>query len=111
MVTIYTKDRERFFGEVLNGKMELSEIEKQANLFWNNIPLYDNHMFLGEYVIIPDHIHGIIGSVGDCKDVSLLRQPQKLQKSTHVFHFSKIWQFICGDKIVQISINKMVQVE
>jgi len=33
MVTIYTKDRERFFREILNGKMELSKIEKQANLF------------------------------------------------------------------------------
>jgi len=73
MVTICTKDRECFFGEILNGKMELSEIGKQADKFWNNIPLYNHHVLLGEYVIMPDHIHGIIGIVGDCKDVALQR--------------------------------------
>ncbi len=64
MVTICTKDRECFFGEILNGKMQLSEIGKQADKFWNNIPLYNNHVVLGEYVIMPDHIHGIIGIIG-----------------------------------------------
>ncbi|PKQ60263.1 hypothetical protein BZG02_20155 [Labilibaculum filiforme] len=62
-VTICTKNREYFFGEIRNKEMQLSAIGKQAQLFWLEIPQHFPNVELGEYVIMPDHIHGIIGIV------------------------------------------------
>ncbi|MDE5422916.1 hypothetical protein L3073_11910 [Ancylomarina sp. DW003] len=41
--------------------MHLSAIGKQANLYWNEIPKHFPHTELGEFIIMPNHIHGIIG--------------------------------------------------
>ncbi|WP_282126644.1 transposase [Marinifilum flexuosum] len=70
-VTISTKDKEPFFGNIVDGEVQLSAIGKQAEKFWRNIAIYNKHVELGEFVIMPDHIHGIIGIVDDCKDVAL----------------------------------------
>ena len=47
-----------------------------------NIPLYNNHMYLGKYVIMHDHIHSIIGIVEDCNDIVVLRPNLKNDKNT-----------------------------
>ncbi|PKQ62938.1 hypothetical protein BZG01_16795 [Labilibaculum manganireducens] len=62
-VTICTKNREHFFGEIRNEEMQLSVIGKQAQIFWLEIPKHFPNVELGEFVIMPDHIHGIIGIV------------------------------------------------
>ncbi|MDM8160104.1 hypothetical protein QUH73_09795 [Labilibaculum sp. K2S] len=62
-VTICTKNREYFFGEIRNEEMQLSVIGKQAHIFWLEIPKHFPNVELGEFVIMPDHIHGIIGIV------------------------------------------------
>jgi len=43
-------------------------------------------MYLGEYVIMHDHIHSIIGIVGDCNDIVILRPNLKNDKK----HMSSI---------------------
>jgi len=59
-VTICTKDREEFFGEIKNGKMELSEIGSIADKFWREIPDHLSFTDLDEFAVMPNHIHGII---------------------------------------------------
>lgn len=59
-ITICTKNRIRHFGKISNGQMELSEIGKLATECWSNIPQHFPFVELGEFVIMPDHIHGII---------------------------------------------------
>ena len=59
-VTICTHNRERFFCNVTDGKMHLSEAGEIANRFWKEIPEHFPFVRLGKYVIIPDHVHGII---------------------------------------------------
>ncbi len=65
-VTICTKNRERFFGEINNDEMFLSEIGKIANRCWKEIPDHFPFVKLGEFVVMPNHVHGII--VIDKKD-------------------------------------------
>lgn len=60
-ITICTKNRAHTLGEIENGQMHLSAIGKQANLYWNEIPKHFPHTELGEFIIMPNHIHGIIG--------------------------------------------------
>ncbi len=59
-ITICTEGREFYFGEIVNQKMKLSEIGILANEFWLEIPKHFQHITLDEYIIMPDHIHGII---------------------------------------------------
>jgi REP element-mobilizing transposase RayT len=59
-ITIRTKGQEHYFGQIENGKMELSPIGIIANELWMEIPFHTSNIKLGPYVIMPDHIHGII---------------------------------------------------
>lgn len=59
-VTICTKNRSHFFGEIRNGTMLLSEIGKIANQNWLAIPKQFPYVKLGDYIVMPNHVHGII---------------------------------------------------
>ncbi|MDR9399065.1 transposase [Salibacter sp.] len=59
-VTICTADRNHFFGEIKNTKMYLSDIGQVANQYWSEIPDHFPFVKLDAFVIMPDHIHGII---------------------------------------------------
>ena len=70
-ITICTKDRKCLFGNVTRGKMILSEMGKIAEQYWREIPDHFNHVKLDEFVVMPNHIHGIITIVEMSKlDVS-----------------------------------------
>ena len=57
-ITICTKDREHFFGEVENGKMELNEVGKMADQFWQEIPKHFPFVKLDVHQVMPNHVHG-----------------------------------------------------
>lgn len=59
-VTICTKDREHYFGNVVDSEMELSKIGILAYNFWMEIPNHFSFVKLGASVVMPNHIHGII---------------------------------------------------
>jgi REP element-mobilizing transposase RayT len=59
-VTIVTKKREHFFGNIVNGKMVLNEIGKIVKKYWDEIPQHFLFIKLDEMVIMPNHIHGIL---------------------------------------------------
>jgi REP element-mobilizing transposase RayT len=59
-VTIGTKNRIHWFGEVQNGEMKLSEMGKIARRCWLEIPDHFPFVKLGEHIIMPDHVHGIV---------------------------------------------------
>ncbi len=61
-VTICTKDRECYFGDVVGGRMILSEIGKIAEMEWLKTfeMRPDMNLKMGEYVVMPNHFHGII---------------------------------------------------
>lgn len=59
-LTICTKKREHFFGEIKNDKMYLSEYGHLAKKYWEEIPEHFDDVLLDVFVIMPNHIHGII---------------------------------------------------
>jgi REP element-mobilizing transposase RayT len=78
-ITIVTKDRECLFGEVVGEEMRLTRIGQIASECWREIPEHYPAVELGEFVVMPNHLHGIIGigkSVG-AKDFSPLREKGK----------------------------------
>jgi putative transposase len=61
-VTICTLNRMHYFGEIVEHKMQLTEIGKIASQEWKKIPELrpDMNIELGSYVVMPNHFHGII---------------------------------------------------
>lgn len=65
-VTICTANREHFFGEIMNGKFQPSEIGLITEIEWiKSVEIRpDMNLSLGEYVVMPNHFHGIL-FIGD----------------------------------------------
>lgn len=59
-ITICTKDRLHFFGEINNRKMTLSPIGEIAKGCWLEIEGHFPNVHLREFVFMPDHMHGVI---------------------------------------------------
>ncbi|MBN8574243.1 MAG: transposase [Candidatus Kapabacteria bacterium] len=86
-ITICTKNREHFFGEIINGIMHLSHLGVLADVFWHEIPHHSPNVKLGAFVVMPNHIHGILilngnvgtlnGNVGTLHATSLRQQQQR----------------------------------
>ncbi len=59
-ITICTAEKRCYFGEIENGKMLLSPVGIIADILWCEIKNHHKGVSLGEFVVIPNHIHGII---------------------------------------------------
>ena len=59
-VTICVQNRQCIFGEIIDGKMQLNEIGQIVVECWNRIPQHFSSVEIGEFVIMPNHMHGII---------------------------------------------------
>ncbi|MDQ3192207.1 MAG: transposase [Bacteroidota bacterium] len=59
-VTLCLQDKSLLFGEVVKGKMQLSEIGSYAKRYWEEIAVRNPHITLDAFVVMPNHIHGII---------------------------------------------------
>ncbi|MEM7512785.1 MAG: hypothetical protein AAF388_17775 [Bacteroidota bacterium] len=60
-ITIITKNRYHYFGQVENGQMVLSQIGVIADVLWHEIPYQAPFAKLGAFMVMPNHIHGILG--------------------------------------------------
>lgn len=59
-ITICTKNREEYFGKIKDGKMIVNEIGKIVETYRYEIPNHFEHVELSEFVVMPNHIHGIV---------------------------------------------------
>lgn len=59
-VTICTKDKKCFFGKIENGGMLQNKIGKLINQVWLDLPHIFSNMILDEFIVMPNHVHGII---------------------------------------------------
>lgn len=63
-VTICAYDRGCLFGEIKDGGMQLNEFGKIVGRCWYDLSNHYKNMELDCFVIMPNHIHGIIKIVG-----------------------------------------------
>ncbi|MCF2218706.1 hypothetical protein H9Q08_05255 [Chryseobacterium sp. PS-8] len=63
-VTICCQDRAHLFGEIAEKCLQLNDAGIQAQQCWLDIPNHFPNVVLHEFVIMPNHIHGIIEFVG-----------------------------------------------
>jgi putative transposase len=60
-ITICTAERRHYFGEILPGGIQqLSHVGVLADVLWYEIPHHARHVELGAFVVMPNHLHGIL---------------------------------------------------
>lgn len=59
-VTIGVQNHECIFGEIKNTIMHLNETGKIAHQYWREIPDHFPHARIDKFIIMPNHVHGII---------------------------------------------------
>lgn len=59
-ITICTHHRVHLFGAVVDGEMQLNALGEVAYQCWLAIPDHFPHAALDEFVIMPNHVHGIL---------------------------------------------------
>ncbi len=77
-ITICTYKKERFFGEIVNGEMKLNLLGNYAYHQWIQISSRFDNLELDEFVIMPNHVHGII-----------VIQSDKVEESENNNHFPR----------------------
>ena len=59
-VTVSAKNKENFFGDVSDGEMYLSEVGRIVSEEWLKTASIRSNILLDEWVIMPNHMHGIL---------------------------------------------------
>lgn len=59
-ITICTQNREHYFGEIVSGEMQLNELGQLAEKYWLEITHHFSFVELGNFVVMPNHTHGIL---------------------------------------------------
>jgi REP element-mobilizing transposase RayT len=59
-VTICTQDRECLFGDVFDGAMRLNDAGQMVHKIWNDLSVKYPDIETDEFVVMPNHVHGII---------------------------------------------------
>ena len=59
-VTVCVQNRKCLFGKIENGEMVLNDAAKIIEKYWQEIPEHYPNVILDAFVIMPNHIHGIL---------------------------------------------------
>lgn len=59
-VTLLCKDRKPLFGAIEGTEVRLNEAGEIAYKCWTEIPEHFPHIRLEDFIIMPDHIHGVL---------------------------------------------------
>ena len=59
-LTFCTHEREAFLGEVVDGEVHLSPLGENVLEIWLALPGHFANVELGEFAIMPNHVHGIV---------------------------------------------------
>ncbi len=59
-ITICTGGRECYFGDIEDNEIKFSETGSIADHIWSDIPNKFHFIELDEYIVMPNHIHGIL---------------------------------------------------
>ncbi|MCF6153948.1 MAG: transposase [Candidatus Brocadia sp.] len=67
-ITVRSYDKKCIFGNILIESVELTRLGKIVNDFWYEIPNHFKNVQLDTFIVMPNHIHGIIIINDDCMD-------------------------------------------
>ncbi len=63
-ITICTAQRQMLFGHIADAEMHLNDLGRLAHQHWQMLPNHYPNLHLHDFIIMPNHMHGIIQLVG-----------------------------------------------
>ena len=66
-ITMVTQGRECLFGKIVGGEMHLSTYGEIIQKWWDEIPVHFPNVETGAFVIMPNHVHGVIFIISECR--------------------------------------------
>lgn len=73
-ITICVHEKRNLFGKINNGKMILNELGNVVEEEWINTKIIRKYVDLDYYVIMPNHLHGLIIIEQSIEDVGAIRR-------------------------------------
>jgi len=89
-VTICTKDRKHYFGKIQNEEIILSNIGNIVQQYRLNIPQHFSHISLDVFIVMPNHIHGIISIDEKIVETSHGTSPKKNKNENETRHVASL---------------------
>ena len=83
-ITICTHDNVCLFGKIKNGEMVLNHAGRMVKTVWNEIPDFYEQFDVHQFVVMPNHFHGIIEIVSIPKSVGA--GPCACPNNVHLSH-------------------------
>ena len=93
-VTIVTRNRACLFGDVVEGKIRLSNLGEIVRRDWQAIAEHFHHTEPDVFVVMPNHVHGIIFIEVGARHAVPLRSPSTINDSTE--HFERFGKPVSG---------------
>jgi REP element-mobilizing transposase RayT len=82
-ITICAQDRECIFGEIVDGKIELNDAGKIALQCLHEIPEHYPYVVLDAFIVMPNHVHGILFIVGANNHSPKMNDPDIVRANNH----------------------------
>ena len=79
-ITLCTQNRVPLFGKIVAGEMRLNDTGMMAENCWKQIPVHFPHVVLDSFVIMPDHVHGIVWITDETENKGEYYSPLRTQK-------------------------------
>jgi len=109
-VTVVAQNRACLFGDVVNAEMILNDVGQMMQAQWEALPQRFPNVELDEFIVMPNHFHGIIvitdnihaGTVPRARSVS--GQPQGIAPTEHDPILGEIvgaWKSIVTDEYIR----------
>ncbi len=89
-VTLCISDRQCSLGRMVNGRIKLSPVGEIAHKYWEEIPHHFNNVGLDEYVIMPNHIHGVLILKNNNQVGVQNFEPLPIHKNRHIHRYQHI---------------------
>lgn len=89
-ITICTNNRDHYFGEIQNGKMQYTPVGVIADVLWHEIKNHTHNVELDAFVVMPNHIHGIIILGNDNDDADGGRSVDTLHAPVETLHATSL---------------------
>ncbi|HMC58053.1 MAG TPA: hypothetical protein VKJ01_02560 [Candidatus Solibacter sp.] len=102
-VTICTQQNRCVFGEINDGRMICNSLGKIVEACWNEIPMHYSTAELDAFVVMPNHVHGVIvlseGRAGHARPLQVVVGSFKASVSKAAEF--PVWQRSYWDRIVR----------
>lgn len=110
-VTVCVRNKENSLGKIIDGKVVLSEIGKIAEKCWNEIPKHYLCVQIDKYVVMPNHIHGIIIIIDDigAEDFQPLRPHIQKNINAEVENFQPLPKINQYQKVITKSLGSIIR--